>query len=88
MQTDRRTDGRTRRSQQSLFAILRTVPKYSIFCLHSTYVLCTDLRKKNAYFYILHELIGFLTEKVYCAERTEHLNIMYHILILVFKGLL
>jgi hypothetical protein len=50
------------------------------------YVFCVDLRTNSDYFPVQHRLV-FITETecVYCAVRTEYLNIIQ--LILVFKSL-
>ena len=63
------------------------IQQFYVLPTHCIYVFCVDLRTNSHYFPIQHYLTGFITETecVYCAVRTESLNIIQ--VNLVFTGL-
>jgi len=51
---------------------------YPIFYPHRIHILIIDLITNSSYFHLQHELLSVIEmECVYCAVRTEHLNIIW-----------
>jgi hypothetical protein len=78
--TDRQTDRQADMMKLTVaFRYFANAPKNSTFCPQGVlYVFRMDHRKIRAYLPMVHKLADFITEKksVYCAIRTEFLNII------------